>query len=77
MPTPETQARAPERAKAFSKTTQSVIRTLVKAVLASGLVIATCFAVVFRPEVSGEGLALLGTLTGAAVTHYFQRDNDS
>ncbi len=54
-----------------------VVRGYVKALLALLIVSSTCGVIIFFGEaVSGEGLALLGTLAGAIVTHYFQRDDN-
>lgn len=54
------------------------VRPIVKAVLAVSLIGTTCAVVMWRPDVlTGEGLTLLSTLSGAVIAHYFMRDADA
>lgn len=54
-----------------------VVRGIVKAILSIMLIGSTCIGVLFFPDaINGGGMALLGGLTGAVITHYFQPDTD-
>lgn len=60
-----------------STTVVRIIRALVKGILASGLVGTTCVVALIQPEALGHSeMALLGTLTGMVITHYFEKDRD-
>lgn len=60
-----------------SRAVVRVIRAVVKGILAAGLVGTTCAVAFLQPEALGHSeMALLGTLTGMVITHYFEKDRD-